>query len=408
MMILISKYHLGQWLFFFLMLGCLSTKVYTAVSHKNEILHFDSNNDGRPELTLSSNGLSNTGIASCSTLDIHGQVHFAGSNVVVQGNLIIYNDIGNSFERFTTSGELGSTSIVIAEASTNITLRLPEAALHRGKTITVKNMGSKKVNVSSSNLIDDSHHWQLQRGDHFPSMKVFSTGEQWSISSICPASQVLRESDADVSSTNLVGWWRLNEVPGATSALDSSGHGRHGTHTNFASPSANIGVSGSDGLAVSYDGSDDYTSLPALNLSSNTVSITAWVYLDAEPPNGAGILYCRGGSTVSGLKYVSASKTLGYHWNDQYFGVNTGLRLTVGTWHFVAISVQGDRAVLTVDESSYTKVGEHLAEAFDAEIRIAQHNYSGGLNIAGRVDEVRVYNRALSDAEVQKIYQFSR
>jgi hypothetical protein len=143
--------------------------------------------------------------------------------------------------------------------------------------------------------------------------------------------------------------------------------------------------------------------LPALNLNSNTVTITTWVWIHPSEPlaDSDGIVFCRSGSTVSGLR---GGGTLKYHWNDQYYGWNSGLTLSKSTWHFVAMAISPTQALLCVDDQTAVNVNNHVAEAFDGETRIGMHNYSSSY-IPAKIDDVRIYNRTLSVSELNELYQ---
>ncbi len=70
----------------------------------------------------------------------------------------------------------------------------------------------------------------------------------------------------------MAGYWAFNEGSGTTAA-DSSGSGNTATLVNGVS-----WVNGKIGDAVSGNGTNQYVSIPAVNLSAtNAVTLTAWV-----------------------------------------------------------------------------------------------------------------------------------
>jgi hypothetical protein len=84
-------------------------------------------------------------------------------------------------------------------------------------------------------------------------------------------------SDAPAGDTtsNLVGWWKLDEGSGISTA-DSSGDGNTGTLQN--SPAWTAGISGN---ALAFSGSNQYVSLTdSANLrlgGTNILTLAAWV-----------------------------------------------------------------------------------------------------------------------------------
>ena len=72
-----------------------------------------------------------------------------------------------------------------------------------------------------------------------------------------------------------VGIWSFDEGSGAT-AYDASGYGNNGTLYNFASPHGwTTDTPSNTGYALSFDGVDDYVSLPSMKPQYFTISL--WV-----------------------------------------------------------------------------------------------------------------------------------
>lgn len=158
-------------------------------------------------------------------------------------------------------------------------------------------------------------------------------------------------------------------------------------------------------------------SIPALNLNTNTVTLAAWV----NPANGympnAGVVFCRGGGTVSGLNYsantdLSGNSTLGYTWNADAgtYTWNSGLVPAVGQWSFVALVVTSTNATLYVMSSNSVQsavlVRAHANQSFSVATLIGNDSLdvNGARVFDGTVDDVAVFNRALTRDAVATLY----
>jgi hypothetical protein len=198
--------------------------------------------------------------------------------------------------------------------------------------------------------------------------------------------------------SGLVAAYGFEETSGTT-VVDASGNGRTGTITGATRTTA-----GQSGRALSFDGVDDRVSIPdapSLDLTAG-VTLEAWV----NPTN------------VGGWRMIVAKTTNGTP--NNYFlalddGVptfgffNTGWRehtggaaLPLNTWTHVAatFSDAANQVRLYVNGVEVLTSTETASLATNtAQLRIGVGFPSE--TFAGRIDELRVYNRALGAAEIQ-------
>ncbi len=200
--------------------------------------------------------------------------------------------------------------------------------------------------------------------------------------------------------------WRLDETSGSTA--EDSGGGMDGSYqgADLGHPAATSLL----GTAARFNGSTDSVSIPALNLDRNTVTMTAWVRRDG-PQSFTGIVFSRDGSTTAGLN-VGDNQRLGYHWNDDgaTWSFNSGLVLPSLAWVFVALVVEPSQATLYVgDATLQSSVNQvpHAAEEFDGVLHIGR-DASGGRFFRGWIDDVRIFDEALSSSEIQNIFDDAR
>ena len=199
-------------------------------------------------------------------------------------------------------------------------------------------------------------------------------------------------------------WYRFDESSGTTAA-DSSGNGRTGTLVN--GPAWTTGES-SGGLA--FNGTSQYVTVPALNLNSNTVTMSAWIKRSGTPSDYTGVVFYRNGSgTASGISLRSTG-ALAYHWNDANGTWNWASGLTVpdGVWTFVALVITPSNATMYMQPAggamqSAVNAVANAIQAFSGVIDIGQDTL-GGRFFNGSADDVRIYNTSLSAAQVTQLY----
>jgi hypothetical protein len=159
-------------------------------------------------------------------------------------------------------------------------------------------------------------------------------------------------------------------------------------------------------------------SVPAWNLNTNTVTLTAWINPSGPQLGNEGIVFCRAGTTVAGLNYsgetdTNLSYTLGYTWANDYYswGWNSRLVAPPGQWSFVALVVSPTNAVIYLMNSnglvSATNVLTHAVQNFDGTTLIGDDNNDGGNGTRvfnGTIDDVAVFNASLSKDQLFALF----
>jgi Concanavalin A-like lectin/glucanases superfamily/Immunoglobulin I-set domain len=154
--------------------------------------------------------------------------------------------------------------------------------------------------------------------------------------------------------------------------------------------------------------------LPALNLNTNTVTITCWIN-PRSYPSSAGIVFCRSGSTTAGLDWAGGS-VLGYTWNNEqpsWSWQGSGANPPLNQWSFVALVMDptvGGAFIYCMNPSigiltpGFNPVAP-VNQAFGGETRIGNDgNNATARTFDGSIDDVAIYNRALSAVELQNLY----
>ena len=215
----------------------------------------------------------------------------------------------------------------------------------------------------------------------------------------------------------LAGWWKLDETSGTTAA-DSSGNGLAGALSNGPA-----WTPGQIGRGLLFDGADDYVNIgnvSELNFERmNAFSGAAWIYptdVSAESHSimskGGSISpyqgwnfdqYCR-----SNNKATSISLQIMHDAGNNYIEVHAPQdSIAVNQWYHVCFTYDGSSQAsgvkLYINGVSQTTtivmntLSASIANYFGAGIGMR----NGSLQpYQGKIDDVRIYNRALSATEV--------
>jgi hypothetical protein len=205
----------------------------------------------------------------------------------------------------------------------------------------------------------------------------------------------------------LVGWWRFDEGSG-TAAGDSSGNGNNGTLQGSPLPSW---VTGIFGTALQFDGLQNHVDVPSsasLNPSSQ-FTLVAWVNI----PSGAtatymsvvakeSTYYLRACAPASDSAKLCLWYGNGTSWKSGV-GANvdlrgTGWRNLVGVCNGSSLFIYLD-GVLQGTATMAASVGPNTNPA------VIGYRQSGNEYFNGTMDNVQIYNRALSAGEIQAAFQ---
>lgn len=199
----------------------------------------------------------------------------------------------------------------------------------------------------------------------------------------------------------LVGYWSFNEGLGLSAYdLSSFGNDGNGTLTNMDEADW---VSGRDGWALDFDGSGDYVNIPdeVLNPTEGTVSL--WVNVHTT----SGTIFCFGNVNSGGgdRLYITNNGSGIFQLRLDNESAAGDVTATVGVWYnLVAVWRTDNTGEFFVDGvSNVTFSGLTFSSSIANGVSIGSQN-EGSLNWNGLINNVRVYNRALSSEEVINAY----
>jgi hypothetical protein len=196
---------------------------------------------------------------------------------------------------------------------------------------------------------------------------------------------------------DLVGHWKFDEASGSF-ATDSSGNNNSGTLVN--SPARVAGKLGSGALQFSATSQQYVTVANTSSLNSPVRSITLAAWINATDWGGNRRILQKGNSDNQ-YRLLAEGGVLKFHLN----GVDTlsAPLPPTATWVHVAATWDGSTMIIYTNGAAQTSAGAGGTVATTADpLAIARKNGSGvsGDYLNGRLDDVRIYNRALSGLEI--------
>ncbi len=224
------------------------------------------------------------------------------------------------------------------------------------------------------------------------------------------------------SSNGLVGLWSFNGYDmSGVSAYDRSGSNGNGVLTNGPTVTP-----GKVGQSLQFDGVNDYVSIPnSTALNPTYMSVSAWIKTSATGIYQQIIAkdQCRANCTTSfnrvwQFRVSSANKAEFIPFNTNstptWQLITGSTTVTDGQWHHLVGTWDGTTVRLYVDG-----VSDATPAAFSGSLASGKTNpvFIGADDLAdtgtqdyfrGAIDEVRLYNRALSASEVWELYNLGK
>jgi hypothetical protein len=152
------------------------------------------------------------------------------------------------------------------------------------------------------------------------------------------------------------------------------------------------------GGALSFDGVDDYVrvkSTPIITSGDSTWIV--WVKVVNPSQTSANIFLSQERSYLT-FDYSFPGKA---SFNVPGSDICSNTSVSSNTWYFLAGVYRGNQQEVWIN-GILDKVRSGSASYMSYPVDFGR--YSGGYYANGLIDEVRIYNRALSDAEIQALY----
>lgn len=229
----------------------------------------------------------------------------------------------------------------------------------------------------------------------------------------------------------LVGHWPMDDADAQLQVDDISGNNNHGElNDEDRSPGRSTTkhhdpccVEGTGSLT--FDGYDDYVEIPALDINTNTITLTAWIKRAGSPNIYAGILFSSSAypepndpnavTYTCGLMMGADTSTwlpndeLAYMWTGYSWEWHTGLFVPPDEWCFTALTIEPDVGTIYLDDGKGLKAARnyetHEKRLWNATVRIGDQMQFGPEAdppriFKGSIDDARIYSYTLTAAEI--------
>lgn len=163
------------------------------------------------------------------------------------------------------------------------------------------------------------------------------------------------------------------------------------------------------GNGIVINGTTNYGKTPPLALgNTNSITLSAWIKIDAIQPSFAGILFS-GNGNGTGLNFRNGNQ-IGYHYNGLAITYNYsgGPTIPQNKWVHVALVTSALSATIYVNGVPYINNVANTPINFSAGFNLGNDRDNAARTMTGLMDEVCFYNRSLSQDEIRELMHLTR
>jgi len=201
---------------------------------------------------------------------------------------------------------------------------------------------------------------------------------------------------------DVVGCWHLDEGDGTT-AYDNSGNNNDGTIHGAS------WTEGKYGSALNFDGDDDYVEVAdSDSLRPNEITILAWIKPSSltndkhiVTKSAVGTIYCSYGFRLHNNKLQYWM----YDGSQDIWTTSTDV-LPDTSWHYVGVTWKKPTVTFYIDDEIAGTAEIDTNPVYGSyPVAIGTRLYTSyAFPFSGIIDEVRIYNKALSEEEIADLY----
>ncbi len=199
--------------------------------------------------------------------------------------------------------------------------------------------------------------------------------------------------------------WNLDETAGDV-AHDASINAYHGTLMNMDDSDWIAGVNGN---ALDFDGVNDYVAINNVftGMAGKDITMSAWIKAAALNPATQFIISINTPSGGNNMLFGTRANTATISFGDTVWH-DTAATVIDNTWHHIAYVLEdsSDTITIYVDGSNVLSFTSTVSVAATDILSFGQEYDPGMVTsdfYSGQIDDVRIYDRALSQAQIEDL-----
>ncbi|MCC6371033.1 MAG: T9SS type A sorting domain-containing protein [Bacteroidia bacterium] len=163
------------------------------------------------------------------------------------------------------------------------------------------------------------------------------------------------------------------------------------------------------GNALFVNGTSNYAKTGPISLgNTNSITISAWIKIDAVQPSFAGIVFSPNG-TATGLNFRNGNQ-IGYHYNGlaSTYNYAGGPTIPQNVWVHVALATSANSSTIYVNGVPYINNVANTPINFTSGFNLGNDRDNSSRTMSGMMDEVCFYNRTLNRDEIRELMHLTR
>ncbi len=160
------------------------------------------------------------------------------------------------------------------------------------------------------------------------------------------------------------------------------------------------------GRAVICSNSEDYVTVPDVDILTNEITFTAWIKPNGAQNDYTGIVFNDGDANEkAGFNF--RNNKIAYHWPDGAYWWNSGLEIPTDEWSYVAMVARPTGITLYVNGIGSTHSFQVPEVNFNT-MKFGSYRGWSSRNLKGEMDEVCIFNTALTENEIRDIMHLTK
>ncbi len=204
----------------------------------------------------------------------------------------------------------------------------------------------------------------------------------------------------NASKNGLVGYWSFNEGVG-TQAGDASGLKNNGVLVNNPS-----WLAGKIGRALGFDGATSYVSVPnSASLNPVNVTVSAWAKSNTSTWNNYGFIVSKRNVYII-HPTQNATSVLFYIYTTVWTAISCTPSTPITNWNLYTMTWNGTNLTAYINgaQCNTSVVAGPINTSSTDELNIGK-DFGQARYFNGAMDDVRIYNRALTSSEILDLYK---